>query len=166
PIGGVLACHNAVIPYGVGVDIGCRMKLSIMPEPASRIAGWKDSLKKSLTAETRFGIGAQFRGSDRRDHDVMDDPAWDLLPKPLRGLRDKAWAQLGTSGSGNHFVEWGEIHLPEDDLGLKAGNYVALLSHSGSRGFGANIAQHFTREAMAQRPLPPEFRHLAWLDLD
>lgn len=166
PIGGVLACRNAVIPYGVGVDIGCRMKLSILPENASRIAGWRDRLKKVLQSETRFGIGADFKGKDRRDHSVMDDDAWIDLPKPLRTLKDKAWNQLGSSGSGNHFVEWGEIELPEPDLGLQPGRYMALLSHSGSRGLGANIAQHFTREAMALCPLPQEFRHLAWLDLN
>lgn len=166
PIGGVLACRDAVIPYGVGVDIGCRMKLSIMPEPASRIAGWRDMLKKSLVSETRFGIGAQFKPGERRDHDVMDDPAWFDLPPVLRRLKDKAWNQLGTSGSGNHFVEWGEIHLEAPELGLEPGKYLALLSHSGSRGLGANIAQHYTSAAMAACPLPKEYRHLAWLTLD
>lgn len=166
PIGGVLACDNAVIPYGVGVDIGCRVKLSIMPESASRLPGWRDSLIKALQAETRFGIGAEFRAGDRRDHPVMEDEAWENLPKPLRGLRDRAWAQLGSSGSGNHFVEWGELHLTEPELGLEPGKYLALLSHSGSRGLGANIADHFTKLAMKERALPKEFRHLAWLDLN
>lgn len=166
PIGGVLACRNAVIPYGVGVDIGCRMKLSIMPESASRLTGWRDRLKKTLTAETRFGIGAKFSGRDRRDHEVMLSPRWDDLPKSLRHHRDKAWSQLGSSGSGNHFVEWGELHLPKPDLGLEAGSYLALLSHSGSRGLGASIADYFTKEAMARHPLPSPYRHLAWLDLD
>ena len=166
PIGGVLACHNAVIPYGVGVDIGSRMKLSILPENATRLDGWRDRLKKVLQAETRFGIGADFRPQERRDHPVLESDSWENLPGPLRGLRDKAWAQLGSSGSGNHFVEWGELHLAQPDLGLPPGKYLALLSHSGSRGLGANIAQHFTREAMAVCPLPQEYRHLAWLDLD
>jgi tRNA-splicing ligase RtcB len=166
PIGGVLACDNAVIPYGVGVDIGCRMKLSIMPEDSNRLLGWRDRLKKVLMAETRFGIGSVFKGKDRRDHAVLEEEAWDNLPGQIRHLRDKAWNQLGTSGSGNHFVEWGEINLEKPDLGLQPGRYLALLSHSGSRGLGANIAQHFTRVAMDKCPLPQEYRHLAWLDLD
>lgn len=165
PIGCVLACRDAVIPYGVGVDIGCRMKLSIMPEDASRLAGWKDKLKKTLTAQTRFGVGAEFSARDKRDHAVMEDSAWDELPPALRRLRDKAWAQLGTSGSGNHFVEWGELNLEHEELGLSPGNYLALLSHSGSRGLGASIAQYYTNEAFSQCPLPKEFKHLAWLSL-
>jgi tRNA-splicing ligase RtcB len=165
PIGGVLACRDAVIPYGVGVDIGCRMKLSVIAEDASRLQGWRDKLKKALTAETRFGVGAEFSPRDRRDHAVMEDDAWDHLPPALKRLRDKAWAQLGTSGSGNHFVEWGDLTLQEEELGMAPGKYLALLSHSGSRGLGANIAQHFTDEAMDRTPLPKEFRHLAWLSL-
>ncbi|MGI8905728.1 MAG: RtcB family protein [Candidatus Sumerlaeaceae bacterium] len=165
PIGGVLACRDAVIPYGVGVDIGCRMKLSVIPEDASRLAGWKDKLKKVLMAETRFGVGVEFSPRHRRDHAVMEDDAWDNLPPAISRLRDKAWAQLGTSGSGNHFVEWGELLLQEEELGLAPGNYLALLSHSGSRGLGANIAQYYTNEAIDRCPLPKEYRHLAWLNM-
>jgi tRNA-splicing ligase RtcB len=165
PIGGVLALRDAVVPYGVGVDIACRMKLSIVQESASRIAGWRDRLAKVLRAETEFGVGAEFRGSRLREHGVMDDPAWDDLPRPLARLRDKARTQLGTSGSGNHFVEWGELELEHEDLGLPAGTYIALLSHSGSRGFGASVAKHFTEIAMDATPLPDRFRHLAWLSL-
>lgn len=165
PIGGVLATRNAVIPYAVGVDIGCRMKLTIVEEDASRLDGWRDRLRKVLIAETRFGMGAAFSLQERRSHDVMDDPDWEDLPVPLRRLRDKAALQLGTSGSGNHFVEWGELTIDIPDLGLEAGRYLALLSHSGSRGFGAQVANHYTKLAMENTPLPKEHRHLAWLDL-
>ncbi len=165
PIGGVLAVRDSVIPYAVGVDIACRMKLSITDEPASRLAGWHDRLRKALTSQTAFGLGAEFRGSARREHEVMDDGGWAGLPPPLRGLRDKAWSQLGSSGSGNHFVEFGELTLDHPALGLEAGTYLALLSHSGSRGFGSSVASHFTRIAMRDTPLPPPFKHLAWLSL-
>ena len=85
----------------------------------------------------------------------------------IRELKDKAWAQLGTSGSGNHFVEFGVLELAEDDLGLKAGTYLALLSHSGSRGPGATIASHYSKLAQRLHPeLPKELKHLAWLDMD
>ncbi|MBX7245586.1 MAG: RtcB family protein [Candidatus Sumerlaeaceae bacterium] len=166
PIGGVLATRNAVIPYGVGVDIACRMKLSIMEESASRIAGWKDRLAKTLISETAFGMGAEFRGAARRDHEVMEDEAWADLPGQLRKLRDRAWSQLGSSGSGNHFVEFGELVLDTEELGLAPGRYLALLSHSGSRGLGANTAKHFTDLAMELCHLPKQHRHLAWLNLD
>src|SRR5688500_2649803 len=68
PIGGGLATRNAVIPYGVGVDIACRMKLSIINEDVSRIAGMRDKLRKVLQKETAFGIGSQFRNENRREH--------------------------------------------------------------------------------------------------
>jgi tRNA-splicing ligase RtcB len=165
PIGGVLATRNAVIPYGVGVDIACRMKLSVVDEDASRIAGWRDRLRKCLIKETCFGVGGEFRGGNRRDHDVMDDPAWRELPPPLAKLQDKAWAQLGSSGSGNHFVEFGELVFDEQELGLSPGRYLALLSHSGSRGFGSNVAKYYTDLARETCNLPKEFRQLAWLSL-
>ncbi len=73
---------------------------------------------------------------------------------------------MGSSGSGNHFVEFGIVTL-EDGNGfqLPPGNYTALLSHSGSRSLGANIAQHYTNVAMNKCKLPAEAKHLAWLDL-
>lgn len=166
PIGGVLATLNAVIPYGVGVDIACRMKLSVMEEDASTIRGWRDRLRKCLISETCFGVGGEFRGRERRQHDVMDDPSWEELPGSISRLRDKAWAQLGSSGSGNHFVEFGELAADEQDLGLLPGRYLALLSHSGSRGFGAAVAQYYTQMAMNQCRLPKEFKQLAWLSLE
>jgi len=168
PIGGVLATENAVIPYGVGVDIACRMKLSVVDLPASRLDGMRDRLRKALVEQTRFGIGARFDAGERREHDVMDAPAWKDLPRHLANLRDKAWGQLGSSGSGNHFVEFGEFELERDDaqLGLAAGRYLALFSHSGSRGFGQQVANFYTRLAMDLSALPKEARRLAWLDLD
>ncbi len=82
-------------------------------------------------------------------------------------MRDKAATQLGTSGSGNHFVEFGELELAEAGLGLDAGRYLALLSHSGSRGAGAAVANHYTKVARGLHPeLPKELAYLAWLDLD
>ncbi|MCB2153678.1 RtcB family protein [bacterium] len=165
PIGGVLATRGAVIPYAVGVDIACRMKLSVVDVSSDRIGGWREKLKRALSAETRFGIGAAFRRDDRRNHAVMDEDDWKNVPPFIRAMKDKAWEQLGTSGSGNHFVEWGELSLDHSDLGLEAGRYLALLSHSGSRGFGAEIARNYTRIAMEKCPLPKEAKHLAWLAL-
>ena len=165
PIGGVLATRDSVIPYAVGVDIACRMKLSVMEVPADRMAGWREKLKNALGTETRFGIGASFHSAERREHDVMDDSDWKDVPQEIRALKNRAWDQLGTSGSGNHFVEWGELILDRADLGLEAGSYLALLSHSGSRGFGAEVARIYTRIAMANCPLPREAKQLAWLAL-
>ncbi|MDX2175809.1 MAG: RtcB family protein [Candidatus Sumerlaeia bacterium] len=165
PIGGVLATRGAVIPYAVGVDIACRMKLSIVGEPASRLGGWRDRLRKALVSETRFNAGAEFQASERRQHAVLDSPIWDRVPTEIRQLHGKASAQLGTSGSGNHFVEWGELRLERAELGLEPGAYLALLSHSGSRGFGATIADRFSRAAMDRSKLPKSHLRLAWLEL-
>ena len=164
PIGGVLATRNAVIPYGVGMDIGCRMALSILDLPASYVEHHAYELRKALHDETHFGNDGGL--ASKQDHEVLDHPdfkATDLL----RRLHGKAVRQLGSSGSGNHFVEFGTIVLDENNsLQIPAGNYAALLSHSGSRSLGANIAQHYTNIAMNKCRLPKEAKHLAWLDLD
>jgi tRNA-splicing ligase RtcB len=163
PIGGVLATRGAVIPYAVGVDIACRVKLSVYDLPPSRVADDADTLVKALERETRFGVGAAFR--ERRDHPVLDED-WSVTPVTER-LKDRAWSQLGTSGSGNHFVEFGTIEIPEPSLGVAPGRYLALLSHSGSRGSGAEIASHYSKLAKRLHPeLDGELSHLAWLDLD
>ena len=162
PIGGVLATRDSVIPYAVGVDIACRMKLSVLDLPLTAIDDDSSRLTKALEHETRFGVGAEFR--DRRKHDVMDAD-WGVTTVTSR-LKDRAWAQLGTSGSGNHFVEFGQLVVLDATVGLPPGRYLALLSHSGSRGAGANVAQHYSRVARDRHPdLPRELAHLAWLDL-
>ena len=169
PIGGVLATEGAVIPYAVGVDIACRMKLTVLDLHVRDLDKKRERLIEAIEAETRFGVGAKF--TDRRQHDVMDAD-W-TVSKITRGNKDRAWAQLGTSGSGNHFVEFGTLTVREDSAGasgvpgLAPGEYVALLSHSGSRGTGAAVCDHYSKLAMALHPdLPKEHKHLAWLSLD
>ena len=163
PIGGVLATEGTVIPYGVGVDIACRMKLTVLDLPAGALDGQAALLERALLRETQFGTGATLR--ERADHAVLDEERW-AGTQLVRGLRAKATGQLGTSGSGNHFVEFGRLDLPAADLGLEAGSYLALLSHSGSRGPGAQVAAHYTRAARALHPeLPGELAQLAWLEL-
>ncbi len=165
PIGGVLATDNAVIPFAVGMDIACRMKMSVLDMPASAIEGQTDRLKGALNRETCFGVGGGFRSRHRREHDVMDED-WTVSPITLKH-KDKAWRQLASSGSGNHFAEFGVLTLEADELGLPAGQYLTLLSHSGSRGVGGMIAQHYSKLAMELHPeLPRDLLHLAWFDLD
>ncbi len=170
PIGGVLATEGCVIPYAVGVDIACRMMLTLFDRKGNTIAGTKGRLANIIEDETRFGMGAEFK--TKRQHDVMDED-WGVSPITRR-FKDKAWSQLGTSGSGNHFVEFGVFTVPDDAedsrgplQGIRPGEYLALLSHSGSRGTGALVCQHYSRMAMDRRgALPKEMKHLAWLDLD
>ncbi len=167
PIGGVLATRDAVIPYAVGVDIACRMRMSIFPQRPDIIRQQHERFRNALVRETLFGAGQAWNAADRADHDVLYDPVWQSTPL-MRSLQDKGRGQLGTSGSGNHFVEWGALSLSLDDadLGLGAGDYLALLSHSGSRGVGYQIADHFSKLAMRLHPdLDKSVRHLAWLSL-
>jgi tRNA-splicing ligase RtcB len=167
PIGGVLATQEAVIPYAVGVDIACRMRLSLYEAPPGQLEERKGEFRRVLMSETRFGAGAVFERGRRSEHAVLDDPNWTAL-RLLRSLQSKAQEQLGSSGTGNHFVEWGTFRLYADDpeLGLQAGEYLALLSHSGSRGVGFKIANAYTDAARRMHPsLDKSVQHLAWLPL-
>jgi tRNA-splicing ligase RtcB (3'-phosphate/5'-hydroxy nucleic acid ligase) len=162
PIGGVIGVRDAVIPYAVGVDIACRVKMSVYDLPLALLDGEAAKLRRAIETETRFGIGSEFKA--RRVHEVLDDD-WKVSPVTAR-FKDKAWAQLGSSGSGNHFVEFGVFTADRPELGLAPGRYLALLSHSGSRGTGAEVAAHYSRVAMQKHPeLSGEVRHLAWLSL-
>jgi tRNA-splicing ligase RtcB len=163
PIGGVLATENAVIPYAVGVDIACRMKLTVLDIPLRDLERKLDRLTRAIEAETRFGVGASFK--DRRQHHVLDAD-WSVSPV-TRQNKDRAWAQLGTSGSGNHFVEFGTFTAHGKIQELESGEYVALLSHSGSRGTGAAVCDYYSKLAFDRFPdLPKELKRLAWLSLD
>ncbi|NML35850.1 RtcB family protein [Chitinophaga sp. G-6-1-13] len=165
PIGGVLATENAVIPYGVGVDIGCRMCLSILDLPVASLTTKAGEYEKALKYKTKFGAGAEWKKND--DDAVLERTEFKEI-QILRNLQAKAAGQLGTSGSGNHFVEWGVVTITDanNEWDLVPGDYVAVLSHSGSRGLGAQVAGHYTRLAKELCVLPKDAQHLAWLDLN
>jgi len=164
PIGGVLATDNAVIPYAVGMDIGCRMALSIIDESDGFLKRFEYQIRQTLKTHTHFGMEG---GLDiRQEHEILDSPVFNEISF-LKPLRSKAARQLGTSGNGNHFVEFGEIELlAGNTLGLPAKKYMALLTHSGSRGLGSAIAKHYTQIAMNTCKLPRHAQQLAWLDMD
>lgn len=177
PIGGVLATEGCVIPYAVGVDIACRMKLSVLDLPEDRLEVDRPRLRAVIERCTRFGVGSEF--PKPHAHPVMDMD-WSVSPITARN-KDRAWRQLGTSGSGNHFVEIGVLTVMEDlrgtkpqeavggshaALALAPGRYLAVLSHSGSRGTGAAVCDHYSKLAMERRrDLPKDQRYLAWLEL-
>jgi tRNA-splicing ligase RtcB len=163
PIGGVLATENAVIPYGVGVDIACRMMMTIFDAPPGLLQTDQQTYRTSIEQNTRFGVGAEWK--NRKSHPVMDED-WNVSPV-TRQLRDRAHRQLGTSGSGNHFVEFGEILFEQEALGIPSGSYLALLSHSGSRNAGAQVANYYTKVAKSHHPeLEGHAKNLAWLDME
>lgn len=170
PIGGVLATEDAVIPYAVGVDIACRMMLTVYQvEPAILDdAGAAAHLKTALVENTIFGAGSEGIHEGKIEHPILDEPHWAGVPL-LRELRKTAIHQIGSSGTGNHFVEWCSFTVtqPDNALNLVPGDYLALLSHSGSRGVGYKIASYYSALAMKLMPgLPEMVKHLAWLPLD
>ena len=163
PIGGVLATKNAVIPYAVGLDIGCRMSLSILDMAPTFFERKIKKFRIGLIDHTCFGNETFVRPGKSA---VLEDKRFDEI-EGLRKLKKIAHRQLGTSGSGNHFVEYGITTLSENaQLGIPAGDYVSILTHSGSRGFGATIAQHYSQLAKLKSNLPKNLRHLSYLDLN
>lgn len=160
PIGGVLAVDNAVIPFAVGQDIACRMRLSVFSDPIKNLNIKREKLKEAIEKETRFGVGAKFTDTPRT-HNVMDRD-WEFC-KIIKQVKNIAWNQLGSSGGGNHFCEFGVFSYtdkPDEE-------YLSLLTHSGSRGAGSQIATYFSNLAKEKHPeLPKELLNLAWLGLD
>ena len=170
PVGGVLATEGAVVPWAVGVDIACRMRLSVYDVSPDLIESRRDDLTEALLRNTNFGAGSKFKEGRRPEHEVLEDPAWEATAF-LRGLKDAGRAQLGTSGSGNHFVEWGVFEAlgeVEGEAAFGPGRrYLALLSHSGSRGVGFRIANRYSKIAKERHPeLDKDVADLAWLDLE
>lgn len=168
PIGGVLATHESVIPYAVGVDIACRMRMTVFNASPQILDQQRERFRAVLEEQTCFGAGQAW--GVPREHEVMDDPRWHEHPVARR-FKDIAWRQLGTSGSGNHFVEFGALNvhsiIDSPQGTIPPGTYLAVLSHSGSRRFGLEMAEHYTKAAMSLRAnLPKDFKHLAWLALD
>jgi tRNA-splicing ligase RtcB (3'-phosphate/5'-hydroxy nucleic acid ligase) len=160
------------------VDIACRMMMTVYDLPAERIDKGRPRLENILIRSTLFGAGQAYQDKHRNQHAVMDED-WSVSPVTAR-VKDKAWGQLGTSGSGNHFVEFGEVEVigapsaaagaPGAELFAPGGEHrrsLAVLSHSGSRGPGAMIANFYSKLAREKHPeLPRDLSYLAWLDLD
>ncbi len=166
PIGGVLATENTIIPYAVGMDIGCRMALSIffVENPENFIIKYREKLKNILVENTRFGKKT-FEG--QAYDTILERPEFHQIPL-LKKLKKIATEQLGTSGQGNHFVEFGIVEIIKDNEieNVPKGKYLGLLSHSGSRHFGYEIAKYYSAIAEQKINLPNKLKKLAWLELD
>jgi tRNA-splicing ligase RtcB len=141
PIGGVAAYRDKVSVVGVGFDIACgnaaiRTDLQYTPSFVDALAAIADEIQEVVS----FGVGRKNRSSDAPvDHSLFESPSWDALPGHAKeGLRSKARAQLGTVGSGNHYV----------DVFADESNTIWVGVHFGSRGFGHTVASGFL--AMSQ----------------
>lgn len=139
PIGGVAAYRNQVSVAGVGFDIGCgncaiRTDLKLMFADGERERAWMNNLADEIADTISFGIGRKNRDADApTDHELFSDPAWDILPTKdgvRQRMLDKARSQLGTVGSGNHYV----------DVFVDEQGRVWVGVHFGSRGLGHGIA--------------------------
>jgi tRNA-splicing ligase RtcB len=168
PVGGVLATYDSIVPYAVGVDIGCRMRFTFTDIDPSLLKDSHDKkatpLCKALREGTVFGVGGQHE--IKMNHPVMDKD-WNITAV-TKAAKDKAWRQLGTSGSGNHFAEWGIVTLTQKEFGLEPGKYVALMTHSGSRGSGSDVCSYYTDVAASKLPKAYEKfgkMKLAWLPM-
>jgi len=164
PIGGVLALHRAVSPSLVGVDIGCRMHLSVYTLPPGEMAARRETLFQDLRAVTAFGLGAETAG--RPEHPLLDDKERWALTAQTKTLHAKARKQLGTSGSGNHFAELVTGERLDTESGLPEA-FCGLLTHSGSRGVGYALAEHYMRLAASETARTARVpKRYEWLDLD
>jgi tRNA-splicing ligase RtcB len=134
PVGGVIAFENAVCVNGVGFDIACGNKAVLVNADSSSVRQNIYRTMNEVQKHISFGIGR--KNNETVYHELFEDPLWRELPLLAR-LKDKAISQLGTVGSGNHYVD---IFLDEQDR-------VWIGCHFGSRGFGHTICTHFIKEA-------------------
>lgn len=142
PIGGVAAYRDQVSVVGVGFDIACGnaairtdLRLSDLGADERVVQSTLNNLANEIASEVSFGMGRKNRADDAPvNHPLFEDPTWDAIPRGDRGsLKEKARAQLGTVGSGNHYVD-----VFADETGTL---WVGV--HFGSRGFGHSVASGF-----------------------
>jgi tRNA-splicing ligase RtcB len=145
PIGGVAAYRGQVSVVGVGLDIACG-NAAIRTDLALGVLGdlrRREQIADAIFHTVSFGIGRDNLSDDAPvDHPLFEDPAWDAVPRSHRHeLREKARAQLGTVGAGNHYVD---VFADEDDR-------VWVGVHFGSRGFGHTVASNFIALSQGMR---------------
>lgn len=133
PIGGVVAYTDKISLSGVGFDIACGNLAIRTDATRSQVESAMERIMDDVVREISFGIGQ--KSKMRIDHELFDDPAWEL--SPMRELKDTAAHQLGTVGGGNHYVD---IFADEEDR-------IWVGVHFGSRGLGHKTAMHFLRAA-------------------
>ncbi len=133
PIGGVVAYTDKISLSGVGFDIACGNLAIRTDATRAQVAPAMEEIMNDVVREVSFGIGQSSK--TRIDHELFDDPAWQL--SPMRELKQSAASQLGTVGGGNHYVD---IFADESDQ-------IWVGVHFGSRGLGHKTATHFLKAA-------------------
>lgn len=133
PVGGVIAYESRICVNGVGFDIACGNKAVRLDCDAEEVRKNIYRTMNEVQKHISFGVG---RTNDEKvDHALFDEDIWKEIPI-LASLKDKAYAQLGTMGSGNHYVD-----IFTDEL-----DRVWVGCHFGSRGLGHSIATHFIKQ--------------------
>lgn len=146
PVGGVAAYRDMVSVSGVGFDIACGncaiqmdVKLSDLGKSSDKLDFMLGKAADEIADKISFGIGRTNRASDApTDHALFSSDRWDIVRDRAghgmaRQLKDKARDQLGTVGSGNHYVD---VFVDDND-------YLWVGVHFGSRGLGHTIASNF-----------------------
>lgn len=136
PIGGVVAYRDSISPTGVGYDIGCGNKAVLTDMNGSDLRANIKPIMDDVWRIISFGVGR--KNDERVDHALFEDSAWKL--ESIAPLKEMARQQLGTVGSGNHYVD---LFTDEDDR-------VWIGVHFGSRGLGHKTATFFLKAAGAQ----------------
>jgi tRNA-splicing ligase RtcB len=141
PIGGVAGYREMVSPSGVGYDIGCGVMAVRTPLRLDDVRDDLKTLADAIATRISFGIGR--KNPTPVEHELFESPTWQEVPELMQtvtgrkhtwSLRSRAGAQLGTVGSGNHYV---------DLLVEPADGSVWVATHFGSRGFGHGVATGF-----------------------
>jgi len=130
PVGGVIAFADSVCPNGVGYDIACGNKAVRLDSDPKKVKAAIREIMNEVQSTISFGVGR--KNNEKVDHPLFDEPIWKEIPL-LKQLKEKARSQLGTVGSGNHYVD---IFVDELDR-------VWVGVHFGSRGLGHAIASYF-----------------------
>ena len=133
PIGGVVAYKDKISLSGVGFDIACGNLAILTDATRSQIQSQIPTIMDDIVRNISFGVGR--KSKVRVDHELFEDPAWNL--QPMRGLKSMAEEQLGTVGGGNHYVD---LFADEQDR-------IWIGVHFGSRGLGHKTATHFLKQA-------------------
>ena len=136
PIGGVIAYDGAISPSGVGYDIACGNKAVRTDADAQDVRANINRIMDDVWSSISFGVGR--KNNTRVDHELFDDEAWSS--PAVKGLKVMAQQQLGTVGSGNHYVD---IFVDEQDR-------IWVGVHFGSRGLGHKTATYFLDKAGAK----------------
>ncbi len=133
PIGGVVAYRNLISISGVGFDIACGNLAIRTDAKGDEVRPHIEKIMNDIVNDISFGIGRHSK--ERIEHELFEDDLWN--ERPFKDFKPMAEAQLGTVGSGNHYV----------DIFVDEGDRVWVGVHFGSRGFGHRTATHFLKAA-------------------